>query len=132
MNLYLPSVKLAKKVRLASKLRRVMQRGTDALERVVASGQAGWRMTELRKLCSTLDPFQLANRIDRKLEYFCTLPNRRPKPEASKFALRDGCRKAAPRKSPQKNSPTALGIPQKTQDSHFPTATTVGIRLRPF
>jgi len=70
MNLYLPSIKPAKKVRLASKLRRVMQRGTDALERVVASGQAGWRMTGLRKLCSTRDPFPLANRNDRKLEKY--------------------------------------------------------------
>src|SRR5215469_8574611 len=101
MNLYLPSVKLAKKVRLASKLRRVIHPGTDALERVVASGQAGWRMTGLRKLCSTRDPFPLANRNDRKLEKYLRLPNRRPTPEASKFALRDGCRKAAPRKSRQ-------------------------------
>src|SRR5215472_11663002 len=90
------------------------------LERVVAAGQAGWRMTELRKLCSTLDPFQLANRIDRKLENICALRNRWPKPEASKFALRDGCRKAAPRKSPQKDFPTVLGNP--TKDGRTPTS----------
>src|SRR5215469_3523709 len=85
MNLYLPSIKPAKKVGLPSKLRRVIHPGTDDLEQVVASGQAGWRLTVLRKLCSARDPFPLANSNDRKLEKYLRLPNRRPTPEASKF-----------------------------------------------
>jgi len=102
------------------------------LERIVASGQAGWRITELRKLCSTLDPFQLANRIDRKLEDICALRNRSPKPEASKFALRDGCRKAAPRKSPQKDFPAVLGNPTKDVELPLPHSHHSGHWLRLF
>jgi hypothetical protein len=84
------------------------------LERVGASGQAGWRVAKLRELCSTQDPCELANRIDRKLENIYALANRRPKPKARKFALRDGCRKAAPRKSLQKEpSHRAWKSPQK-------------------
>lgn len=49
--LYLPSVKRAKKVHLASKLRRVTPPGTE--ERAVASGQAGWSVREVRRLCSS-------------------------------------------------------------------------------
>jgi hypothetical protein len=40
MNLYLPSVKLVKKVRVGSKLRRVYDAAQTPLERVVACGQA--------------------------------------------------------------------------------------------
>jgi len=69
MNLYLPSVKLVKKVRVGSKLRRVYSPAQTPWERVLASGQAdARRAAELKKLRSTLDPFALAQSVDRKLE----------------------------------------------------------------
>lgn len=83
MNLYLPSVKLLKKVRVGSKVRRVYSAAQTPLERVQASGQAdAQRVAELEKLRSTLDPFALARSIERKLEEVFGLANRRlsPKP----------------------------------------------------
>src|SRR5215472_18103388 len=57
MNLYLPSVKLLKKVRVGSKLRRVYSPAQTPLQRVLASAQADTRrVAELQKLHSTLDP----------------------------------------------------------------------------
>ena len=84
MNLYLPSVKLVKKVRVGSKLRRVYGPAQTPWERVLASGQAdGRRVAELKKLRSTLDPFALAQSIDRKLECIYALTNRRLSPKAA-------------------------------------------------
>jgi hypothetical protein len=111
MNLYLPSVKLVKKVRVGSKLRRVYSPAQTPFERVLASGRADARhMAELKKLRSTLDSFELAQTIDRKLGKIYALANRRlsPKPENSRA--------------------TAV---EKTRDPHFPTATTAGVRLHP-
>ena len=87
MNLYLPSVKLVKKVRVGSKVRRIYSPAQTPLERVLASEQADRaRVAELKKLFSTLDPFELAQSIDRKLERIYALANRRLSPQAS------GCR----------------------------------------
>ncbi len=59
LNLYLPSVKLVKKVRVGSKLRRVYDAAKTPLERVVASAQARKeQVAELKKLRQSLDPFQ--------------------------------------------------------------------------
>jgi len=87
MNLYLPSVKLLKKVRVGSKVRRVYSPAQTPWERVLASGQAdGRRVAELRKLRSTLDPFALAQSIDRKLESIYALANPRLSPSKSRGA----------------------------------------------
>ena len=89
MNLYLPSVKLMKKVRVGSKVRRVYSPAQTPFERVLESGQVNARrVAELRKLRSTLDPFQLASSIDRKLESIYALANRglSPKVENSRGA----------------------------------------------
>ena len=83
MNLYQPSVKLVKKVRVGSKLRRVYSPAQTPFERVLASGQ--WdsrRVAELKKLRSLLDPFELSHSIDRKLESIYALANRRLSPKA--------------------------------------------------
>jgi len=67
--LYLPSVKLLKKVRVGSKVRRVYSAARRPFERVLQSGQANaQRVAELQRLRSTLVPFELAMSIDRKLE----------------------------------------------------------------
>jgi hypothetical protein len=84
MNLYQPSVKLVKKVRVGSKLRRVYSPAQTPLERVLASGKADARkMAELKTLRSLLDPFELSKSIDRKLERIYALANRRLSPKAA-------------------------------------------------
>jgi transposase InsO family protein len=82
LNLFLPSVKLLKKVRVGSKVRRVYDRPRTPFERVQAWPQADReqvaRLEELRK---RLDPFQLAATIDRKLDRIYRLANRRLSPK---------------------------------------------------
>jgi hypothetical protein len=83
LNLYLPSVKLVKKVRVGSKVRRVYDGPKTPLERVVASKQGdAVQLSILRELQRSLDPFQLAKVIDRKLERIYRLANRRLSPKA--------------------------------------------------
>jgi transposase InsO family protein len=82
LNLFLPSVKLLKKVRVGSKVRRVYDGPRTPFERVRACGQADRehvaRLEDLRK---RLDPFQLARKIERKLEGIYRLANRRLSPK---------------------------------------------------
>jgi len=83
MNLYQPSVKLVKEVRIGSKLRRVYSPAQTPFERVRASGQGdSRRVAELNKLRSMLDPFELSRSIDRKLESIYALANPRLSPKA--------------------------------------------------
>jgi hypothetical protein len=84
LNLYLPSVKLVKKTRVGSKLRRVYDPAQTPLQRVLASGQAdAGRVAELKKLRLSLDPFQLSKQIDQKLERIYGMANRRLSPKAA-------------------------------------------------
>ena len=84
LNLYLPSVKLVKKTRVGSKLRRVYDPAQTPLQRVLASGHgdAGW-VAELKKIRRSLDPFQLSKQIDQKLERIYSMANRRLSPKAA-------------------------------------------------
>ncbi len=85
LNLYLPSVKLVKKVRLGSKLRRVYDAPQTPLERVASSPQANpASVAELKSLSKSLDPFVLAKLIDQKLEEIYELANRRLSPKMPK------------------------------------------------
>lgn len=114
MNLYLPSVKLVKKVRVGSKLRRVYSRAQTPWERVLASGQADARRTaELKKLRSTLDPFVLAESIDRKLESIYALANRRLSPKAANLRGATAVEKPRGGKVQKKDFPPTLGNPAK-------------------
>jgi hypothetical protein len=82
MNLFLPSVKLLRKVRVGSKVRRVYDGPRTPLERVQACPQADRaQVTRLEGLRKSLDPFQLARTIDRKLERIYRLANRRLSPK---------------------------------------------------
>ena len=84
LNLYLPSVKLVKKTRVGSKLRRVYDPAQTPLQRVLASGQGdAGRAAELKKLRLSLDPFQLSKQIDQKLERIYGMANRRLSPKAA-------------------------------------------------
>src|SRR5215469_5756386 len=120
MNRYLPSVKLVKKVRVGSKLRRGYRPGETAGERVLASGHAdARRVAELKKLRSRLDPFALAQSIDRKLESIYALANRRLSPKAAKLCSATAVEK--PRRGTVQNQtfPPRLEIPQSARDSNF-------------
>src|SRR5262249_1726998 len=82
LNLYLPSVKLVKKTRVGSKLRRVYDGAQTPLQRGLASGQAdATRVAELQKLRLSLDPFQLGQQIDQKLQRIYAMANRRLSPK---------------------------------------------------
>ncbi|HTT23115.1 MAG TPA: hypothetical protein VMG82_29575 [Candidatus Sulfotelmatobacter sp.] len=84
LNLYLPSVKLVKKTRVGSRLRRVYDHAQTPLHRVLASGKAEvTRVAELQKLRLLLDPFQLGKQIDEKLQRIYAMANRRLSPKAT-------------------------------------------------
>jgi len=68
-NLFMPSVKLQKKERVGSRLRRHYEAPETPFRRVCASPVADpERLAELRRQRETLDPFQLSEAIQVKLE----------------------------------------------------------------
>lgn len=115
MNLYLPSVKLVKKVRVGSKLRRVYSPAQTPLERVLASGQAEARtVAELLKLRSTLDPFELSKSIDGKLEKIYALANPRLSPKVASPRGAKAVEKTRGGKVQKQDFPTPVGNPAKS------------------
>ena len=81
LNLYLPSVKLIRKVRQGSKLRRVYDGAQTPFQRLIASQLADpSRVDPLQALLERLDPFELSQVIDHKLERIHALANRRWSP----------------------------------------------------
>ena len=89
LNLYLPSVKLVKKVRVGSRLRRVYDQARTPLDRVLAwqaeekeaPVQGTEALVERRK---KLDPFALAHKIEDKLQQLYALAHERLSPKATK------------------------------------------------
>lgn len=127
LNLYLLSVKLVKKVRVGSKLRRVYDAPKTPFERVVATQQRDAKqLSILKEVQRSLDAIQLAKVIDRKLQRIYELANRgqSPKtPEQSKIrqaqsGRRKGCGKDAPWKSPKADFSILLG--NLAQTARFP------------
>ena len=131
MNLYLPSVKLKKKVRVGSKLRRVYGPAQTPLERLLESGQADKRrVAGFKRLLATLDPFDLAISINRKLEAVYRLANRRQSPKAETLRRPTAVEKTRRGKVQKTDFPPALGNPAK--NAGFPlshNSTTAAIRL---
>ena len=83
LNLYLPSVKLVRKVRKGSKLRRVYDAAQTPLQRALASEIADKTAVDaLQPLLDRLDPFALDEAINRKLQGIYALANRRWSPSA--------------------------------------------------
>ncbi len=77
MNLFQPSVKLQRKVRVGSRVRRVYDAPQTPLDRVLASdGTNLERVRALKRLRDQLDPFALAQTIDRKLTAIYQLASR--------------------------------------------------------
>jgi transposase InsO family protein len=82
LNLFLPSVKLVKKVRVGSKVRRVYDGPRTPLERVRACPEANAeRVAWLEEQRKRLDPFQLSKIINCKLERIYRQANRRLSPK---------------------------------------------------
>ncbi len=81
-NLFLPSVKLVRKVRVGSRVRRVYDRPQTPFERVLACPEADpAKVTQLQALREQLDPFALAEAIDLKLTRLQALAHHRAKPQ---------------------------------------------------
>ncbi|HYM71156.1 MAG TPA: hypothetical protein VEZ44_16280, partial [bacterium] len=79
MNLFQPSVKLHQKVRVGSRLRRRYDPPQTPLDRLVASGtRTAATVVALQHLRARLDPFALADTIDRKLRHVASLAHRGP------------------------------------------------------
>jgi hypothetical protein len=77
-NLFLPSVKLVRKVRVGSRIRRVYDRPQTPFERVQACPEADrTKVAQLAALRAQCDPFALAEAIDAKLTRLYTLAHRR-------------------------------------------------------
>lgn len=81
MNLFMPSMKLVRKERVGSRLKRIYDKPQTPLERVIASGQADpIRIAELKQLRDRLDPFELAKTVEKKLDQIYKRANRRQSP----------------------------------------------------
>jgi len=76
-NLFLPSVKLVRKERVGSRIRRRYDRPHTPFERVLACPEADPRTcARLRFLRDRLDPFDLSRRIDQQIEHIQSLASR--------------------------------------------------------
>jgi hypothetical protein len=86
-NFFLPSVKLLRKERIGSRVRRRYDAPCTPLERVLACPEIDARVAgELRRHRDGLDPFVLARAIDQQLERIYALANLRHSPPASTTA----------------------------------------------
>lgn len=80
-NLFLPSMKLNKKTRIGSKLKRRYDKPQTPLERLFHCAQADPVKTQqLKRLRDQTDPFQLAKRMEQKLERIYQMANHRISP----------------------------------------------------
>jgi hypothetical protein len=81
-NLFLPSMKLSKKTRIGSKLKRRYDKPQTPLERLLHCAQADPVKTqELKRLRDKTDPFELAKGIEQKLERIYQMANPRISPQ---------------------------------------------------
>src|SRR5712691_7817404 len=77
MNLFQPSVKLLRKERIGSRLKRVYDRPQTPLDRLRAGKEFDrTKVTELLRLRAATDPFELAKTIDKKLARIAALARR--------------------------------------------------------
>ncbi|MDP2958268.1 MAG: transposase family protein, partial [Longimicrobiales bacterium] len=93
MNLFQPSVKLVRKVRVGSRLKRVYDRPQTPLDRLLTTGTGDpTKVAAYQQLRTRLDPFVLAEVIDRKLARIYRLANHRqsPRPTPTSTSARRG------------------------------------------
>jgi transposase InsO family protein len=81
-NLFLPAMKLIKKTRVGSKLKRSYDKAQTPLERLLVCSQADpVKVQQLKRLREQTDPFELAKRIEQKLERIFDMANQRVSPQ---------------------------------------------------
>ncbi len=81
-NLFLPSMKLSKKTRVGSKLKRRYDKPQTPLDRLLNCPQADPVKTQqLKGLRHRTDPFELAKRLEHKLERIFEMANQRISPQ---------------------------------------------------
>ena len=118
-NLFLPSVKLARKERIGSRLRRRYEAPQTPFQRVAASPAADpERLAELQRLRARLDPFELSRLIQTKLEgIFQLSPNAAKKSPASAAVppRRAGVRETKDHSDARARTRTARGEKDKKQ-----------------
>jgi hypothetical protein len=111
-------------------VRRVYSAAQTPLERVLASGQGDkQQLAKLQKLRAAMDPFELSQRIERKLETVYTLANRRLSPKATAAEPKKAVEMTRGGKVPKADFSTPLGKPAKARASHIPTAPAASVRL---
>ena len=78
MNLFQPSVKLLRKERVGSRLKRIYDRPQTPLDRLRAcrTAQQGNKVEQLLRLRAATDPFELARTIDKKIDRIAALAHR--------------------------------------------------------
>ena len=68
MNLFTPSMKLQRKIRIGSRMKRVYDQPETALDRLIKTGKGNpLKITELLRLRQSLNPFELAQTIEKRL-----------------------------------------------------------------
>jgi len=81
-NLFLPAMKLMKKTRVGSKLKRSYDKPQTPLERVLQCPQADpVKVQRLKRRRDQTDPFELAKRLEQKLERIFEMANQRVSPQ---------------------------------------------------
>jgi len=89
-NLFQPSVKLIKKVRVGSRLIRKYDKPQTPLDRLIACGKGNpAKIAEFKRLRKTIDPFELAGIIEQKLNVIYDLANRRLSPSRHKIIAQE-------------------------------------------
>lgn len=84
MNLFQPSVKLLRKERIGSRVRRVYDAPATPLDRLVRNGQGSpSRLNELLALRNRIDPFRLSDQIQTKIDRVHQLARRPSQAPAS-------------------------------------------------
>jgi hypothetical protein len=113
-NLFLPSVKLVRKVRVGARIRRVYDRPQTPFERVCACPAADpVQVARLTALRAQHDPFALAEAIDQKLDHLYALAQQRGLPVPAAHGRVAESRPASPRQETRRperlppHSPTA-------------------------
>ncbi|MGH8336849.1 MAG: integrase catalytic domain-containing protein [Gammaproteobacteria bacterium] len=119
LNLFLPSVKLMKKMRVGSKVRRVYDAARTPFERVRACPQADReKVARLEELRKRLDPFQLSKVIERKLERISERANRRLSPRAQASSAKERAGPSAPKGCGKDGRTPPLEIKKRFPLSH--------------
>ena len=81
-NLFLPAMKLMKKTRVGSKLKRCYDKPQTPLERALQCPQTDpVKVQQLKRLRDKTDPFELAKRIEQKLQRIFAMANPRISPQ---------------------------------------------------